>query len=199
MIVRNLTSGRGPVTANQADRLAPAIQVRTTGIDSFGSVATQRGYSSNARRMPSSFTAVFDNSASVVARVFVVGDSDGMIAGKTGATYIQPTRVQGTSVAALQNSFRSAGVLVSGFNYNTTTGSAQFSQNFQFAEADYDKLNITDIFSVEAERNTAQNPNLLTIQFKDPFELDWNSAFLVTVDAGEIVTLTAFIGAASGR
>lgn len=193
MVLRNVSGGRAA-----AERLAPAVQVRNQGIDSFGSVATARGYSTSTRRMPTSFTVTMDNSAGLIG-TYVVGDGSGMVAGKTGATYRQPTSAQGISVAALQNSFKDAPVMIQGINYNTTTGAPQFAQNFVFAEADFDKYVANDIFSNEAERNTQYNPNLLTLQFKDQYELDWNSAFLVTVAAGEVVTLTFFLGAAAGR
>lgn len=199
MTIRNLTASRAVVDGRQAERLTPPVQVSTTGITSFGSVAETRGYSSNSRRMPSSIILVMDNSAGLTPRTYVVGDPDGMVTGKTGATYTQPTRAQGTSVAAIQNSLRSASLLIKGVNYSCTNGPVQFAENFQFADADYDKLQITDIFPTEAERNTAQNPNLLTLSFKEPYELDWNSAFLITAAPGELVTLTFFIGAASGR
>jgi len=197
MVIKNYSGPKSAAT--QATRLAAPIQVRSGALDSFGSVATNRGFSTQTNRMPTSFTVVLDNSAGLVPVVYVIGDPDGMVAGKTGVVYTQPTRAQGTSVAAIRNSLRSAGLMISGINYNTLTGPAQFSQNFQFASADFDQLAISDIFSNEAERNTAQNPNLLTIQFKEQYELDWNSAFLVTADVAEVVTLTFFIGAAANR
>lgn len=182
----------------QAERLAPTIQVRDAGITSFGSVADTSGYSSNARRSPSSITYVMDNTGGAT-RAFIIGDPKGLVAGKTGAAYIQPTGAQGMTVAALQGSYDTMPVLVGGINYNTTTGAAQFAQNFEFAEADINKLWTQNIFSNEAERNTAQNPNLLTLQFRDAYELDSNSAFIITVLADEVVTLTLFISAAAGR
>lgn len=198
MNIRTLTASRAVVDKVQAERLAPPVQVSTNPITSFGSVSEARGYSSNSRRMPTSFTVTMTN-ATAGALEYVVGDPDGMVAGKTGRTFTQPTAAQSITVAALQNSFRSAAVLIKGINYNTTDGTVQFPQAFRFADADYDRVSEIDIFSVEAERNTAQNPNLLTLSFKEPFELDWNSAFLLTVAPGESATLTFFIGAASNR
>jgi len=198
MTIRNLTASRAVVDGRQAERLTPPVQVATTPISSFGSVADSRGYSSNNRRMPSSFTMTMTN-ATAGALEYVVGDPDGMVAGKTGRTFTQPTSAQSNTVAAIQNSLRSAALLIKGINYNTTDGAVQFPQSFRFADGDYDRVSEIDIFSNEAERNTAQNPNLLTISFKEPFELDWNSAFLITVAPGESATVTFFIGAASNR
>lgn len=198
MTIRNLTASRAVVDGRQAERLTPPVQVSTTPISSFGSVAESRGYSTNARRMPTALIYTMTN-AGVTPLEYVIGDPDGMVAGKLGRAFTQPTAVQGTSVAAAQNSLRSAALLIKGVNYASTDGTVQFNQTFQFADADYDRLTLTDIYATEAERNTAQNPNLLTISFKEPFELDWNSAFLITVPAGESVTLTLFIGAASNR
>ena len=198
MTLRNITAGRAVVDGRQAERLTPPVQVSTNPISSFGSVADLRGFSSNSRRMPSSVILTMTN-AGLLPLEYVVGDPDGMVAGKLGRAFTQPNSAQGISVAAVQNSLRSAALLIKGMNYASSNGPLQFAQTFQFADADYDRLSITDIQPTEAERNTAQNPNLLTLNFKEPYELDWNSAFLITVPAGESVTLTFFIGAASNR
>jgi|688.fasta_scaffold225641_3 hypothetical protein len=198
MTLRNITAGRAVVDGRQAERLTPPVQVSTTPITSFGSVADLRGYSSNSRRMPSSLIVTMTN-ATVGTLTYVLGDPDGMVAGKLNRTFTQPTSAQGISVAAVQNSLRSASLLINGMNYSTNNGPVQFAQTFQFVDADYDRANIIDIQPTQAERNTAQNPNLLTLSFKEPYELDWNSAFLINVPAGGTVTLTLFIGAASNR
>lgn len=197
MILRNTTMTRAVVDGRQAERLAPPVQVSTQGITSFGSVADFRGYSSNTRRMPTSFSVTCTN-GTLAPVEYRVGDPDGIVAAKVGRTFTNPTSGSVT-IAALFATLRSASLLIKGVNYNTTDGLVQFNQPFQFADADYDRLNIIDIYPTEAERNTAQNPNLLTLSFKEPFELDWNSTFLITVAPGETATLTFFIGAASGR
>jgi hypothetical protein len=198
MTLRNITAGRAVVDGRQAERLTPPVQVSTTPISSFGSVADMRGFSSNSRRMPSSLIFTITNGTAGVL-TYVIGDPDGMVAGKLGRTFTQPTSAQGITVAAAQNSLRSAALLITGMNYSTNNGATQFSRTFQFVDADYDRANVIDIRPTEAERNTAQNPNLLTLNFKEPFELDWNSAFLIDVPNGGTVTLTLFIGAASNR
>ena len=186
-------------TMQQASRLNPAIQVNTNGISSFGSVAQARGYSSNARRIPSAVTLICDNSAGVAAQLYMIGDPNGMVAAKFGITAIPPTSVTGLTPAAFTASLVGGPLLVTGLNYNSTSGAVQFSQRFQFADADLDRGQLIDLVVPQYVRNTAQDPNLLTLEFGEGFELDWNSGFILSAGIAQRVTITLFVGAAAGR
>ena len=198
MTIRNASAGRSAVS--QASRLDPAIQVNTEGITSFGSVAGSRGFSSNSRRMPSAVVFVLDNSEGEEAELFYVGDGGGIVRGKLGLSEAAPaTSTPGNTVAAVYQSFTNAPIMVSGINYEATDGDSQFSERFQFADADLDRGQLQDIVVPQYIRNTSQNPNLLTLRFDEQFELDWNAGFFINVGAGQRVTLTLMIGSAAGR
>lgn len=197
MTIKPVGTTKSPM--GQASRLSPDIQVNTQGISSFGSVAQARGYSSNARRIPSAVTIICDNSGGAAAVLYMIGDPNGMVAAKFGLTAIPPTAVTGLTPAAFTASLVGGPLLVRGMNYNATSGPVQFSQRFQFADADLDRGQLIDLVVPQYVRNTAQDPNLLTLEFGEGFELDWNSGFILSAGIAQRVTLTLFVGAAAGR
>lgn len=192
-----------PKTVEQARvvaRLTPPPKVRQTPITSFGSVATGRGFVSSVSRMPTSITYVLDNSAAAVGTTYVLGDPNGLVQGALGVTWTQPTSVQGSTVAAAQESYNTMPVTVAGLNYAATSGAVQFGQLLAFCEADANGFFTQSPINInEFLRNDAQNPNLQTCTFQEQYELDANSAFRVAVAAGQIVTMTLLIGGAAGR
>ncbi len=199
MTLRNI-SAKPTRTAQiqQGMRLERQIQVNPNKPTAFGSVANARGYTSNARRAPSSFTAVLTNGTGG-ALEYVIGDPVGAVAGRFGRTFTQPTSVTGTTVAAFQAMFQTMPLLISGFNYFATSGAVQFPQLFRYYSADITSGFDMDVSTPEYQRNTAQNPNLLTLDFGEGFEVDTNTCFGITVAAGQSVTIVGFIGAAMGR
>lgn len=201
LALRSLAAGKGMATKGSVERLQPSIRVRTTPVSSFGTTAESRGFSAQANTMPEAFTVSLVNGTGG-ALVFVIGDPEGIVEGVTqpAVAYSQPTAATGITVAALQRSFGTMPVMIGGFNYSSTSGAAQFGQLFRFATADVDgQSNIKPINMSQFSRNNANNANLLTPVFSSPFQLDNNAAFLVTVAAGQTVSLTAFIAAAGGR
>lgn len=197
MIIRTMGTGaKAPV--QQAQRLSPEIQVATQGISTFGSVAQGRGYSSNSRRAPSSVTINITNATGATAE-YIIGDPNGIVAARTGRVFLQPTTVTGLTPAAFRSMLATMPILVTGFNYNATSGPLQFPQQFQFNEGDIGTNMAQDVNIAEFTRNTSNDPNLLTLQFGEGFRLDSNSAFTIVVLNGQTVNLTAFIGAALGR
>ena len=197
MVIKNITSAKAPV--RQATRLAPDIQVSTKGIDSFGAVANTRGYSSNSRRMPSAFTVVLDNLLGVAPALYMVGDPNGIVASKLGGAYLPATSATGITVAALQASLNQAPVLITGINYRSTSGAVQFDERFDFADGDLDRVQTQGLVVPQYIRNTANDPNLLTLRFDEGFELDWNAGFIISAGIAQRVSLTFMIGAAAGR
>jgi hypothetical protein len=197
MVIRSLTASKAPMV--QATRLAPDIQVNTNGITTFGAVAGARGYSSNARRMPSAVVLTLDNSAGVAKALYKIGDPNGIVASKFSITAAAATSASGLSVAAFTASLNQGPLLVKGINYEATSGLVQFSERFQFGDADLDRGQLIDLVVPQYIRNTSQNPNLLTLDFDEGFELDWNSGFIVEAGIGQLVKVTLMIGAAAGR
>lgn len=198
----SLSSARGGTgTARAVDALADNVRVRTTGLPSFGSVATAAGFKGNLG-LPSSFTVTCDNSGGGAALQYVIGDQLGLIAANlNGAVaYTQPTSSSTGSVAAMQSSFGYAPITVLGINYGATSGATQFGQRFRYAKSDVDgSILAKPVNSPEFQRPTNFNANLLTLEFANQFVLDEKSAFVITVAAGQLVTLTFMVGAASYR
>lgn len=197
MLLRTSSPAKAPV--RQAARLAPDIQVNTNGLGAFGSIAPARGYSSNARRMPGAIVVTLDNTAGVAPALFMIGDPNDMVASKFALVAAAPTAVSGVSVAAFTASLVGGPLLVRGINYEATDGLVQFSERFQFGDADLDRGQLIDLVVPQYVRNTAQNPNLLTLEFGEGFELDWNSGFIISAGIGQLVKCTLMIGAAAGR
>lgn len=200
MTTSGRSGNRSIERARIQQRLAPTPKVRQTPITNFGSVAQARGYQSSTSRMPSSITFTLDNSAGVAVATYVIGDPNGLVQGALGVTWTQPTTVQGSTVAAVQESFSTMPVLVKGINYASTSGAVQFSQLFAFCEADVNGFfNRSPININEFLRNDAQNPNLQTATFDDPWELDANSGFQIVAGIAQLVTVTLILGGAAGR
>lgn len=198
MVLRTMGSGASKAPVQQAARLAPEIQVSTTPISTFGSVAQGRGYSSNSRRAPSSVSVNYTN-ASGAQTELVIGDTAGLVAARTGRAFVQPTTVTGITPAAFVAMLSTMPLLVTGVNYSATAGPTQFPLRFQFNEADISNNYAQDVNINEYVRNTSNDPNLLTLQWGEGFRLDTNSAFTLLVANGQTVSLTFFIGAAYGR
>lgn len=204
MILTTRTYGRGtPIAQAQNQRVRemvrPAPMVRQTGITAFGSVQQAAGFNPNVNRLPSSFTALITN-ATGGTLTYVVGDPAGMVAAQTGIAFTALTGVGSGTVASLNQSFGFAPVLVMGVNYSATSGATQFPLQFRFISADFNgQFDAQPIILNEAIRNTAQNANLLTVQFPTPYRLDWNGCFALTVATGQSVQATFFVEAADNR
>lgn len=198
----SLSSARGGTNVMRAvDSLADNTRVRATGLPSFGSVANAPGFKGNLG-LPSSFSVTLDNSGGGAALQYVIGDQLGLIAANlNGAVaYTQPTSSSTGSVAAMQASFGFAPVTILGINYGATSGATQFGQRFRYAKSDVDGAVLAKpVNTPEFQRPTNFNANLLTLEFANQFVLDEKSAFVITVAAGQLVTLTFMVGAASYR
>lgn len=198
----SLSSARGGTnTARAVESLADTTRVRSTGISSYGSVANAPGFKGNLG-LPSSVTVTMDNSGGGAALQYVIGDQMGLIAANlNGAVaYTQPTSSSTGSVAAMQASFGFAPITVLGIVYNATSGATQFPQRFRYAKSDIDGgILAKPVNTPEFQRPTNFNANQLVLEFANQFVLDEKSAFVLTVAAGQLVSLTLMVGAASYR
>lgn len=143
---------------------------------------------------PPKLTAVtyeLDNTADADnAKIFVVGDPTGMIREVKEGTIALPTKVQGkTGLVAPHLAFlQTNAIKFNRINYKTSSDTNQFSESFEHVTINVGGVtNTTPIPMGIAETNTQQNPLLQTI--RGEFDVDVNSAFLVTVLGGEKVTL----------
>lgn len=143
---------------------------------------------------PPKLTAItyeLDNTADADnAKVFIIGDPTGMIREVKGGTIALPDKVQGKAglVAPHLAFLQTNAIKYNRINYKTSSDTNQFSESFEHVTVNVGGVsNTTPIPMGIAETNTQQNPHLQTI--KGEFDVDVNSGFLVTVLAGEKVTL----------
>ena len=137
----------------------------------------------------SAFTLVLDNAtaAAVNYRMF---DNDGVVeaigSAMTAATSgtITPTALDATTSATP--------IVMSGFNYQTSSDSSQFAETFDIVRGSIDgRIVKHPNIIAKAKRNTQYQDTLLTID--ERFVVDGQTAVEVTVLAGEKVTLTFFV------
>ena len=137
----------------------------------------------------SAFTLVLDNAtaAAVNYRMF---DNDGVVeaigSAMTAATSgtITPTALDATTSATP--------IVMSGFNYQTSSDSSQFAETFDIVRGSIDgRIVKHPNIIAKANRNTQYQDTLLTID--ERFVVDGQTAVEVTVLAGEKVTLTFFV------
>jgi len=187
-----------PAAAAQAD-LMPSVTQASGQIQSLGSVGQAQG--ANAMAGIATTFSVQLTSASGADKIFVIGDPDGLCASilDPTAAWAQPDAAS-VGVAALQASFRSGAVALSGVNYKVTTSSGQFSNPFNFYAADIMGNSATAPLPIAtSQRNNQFNDKLLTIEFPQMYMLKWNTCFTITVTDGEDVYLDFFLKAVANR
>lgn len=187
-------------SARAVSKLDPTIKVRNTPITNFGAVARAEGQGPSTG-MPTSLTLVLDNSAGVAAKLYRIGDPDSWIlpaAGFTGA--VDADRTNGIPALAFGKAMAQAPMTVQAINYRSTSGAVQFAETFMYITADVDGSSTTKPVNVsQYQRNTAQDPNLMTLEFDNQFTLDWNRAFVISAGIGQLVSVTLMFGAAGYR
>ena len=157
-------------------------------VQSIGAVDYRSGFSGGKDRLPGDITVTFDNVAGPGAKIFRFGDAYGLVAGATGATYVKPT-IKNSNFDAVMAAMAVNPRTYKSLNYRIITGTpAQFSEKFQFADADEDgSLQLIPINMGSAQRNTQQNDKILTLGVD--FFMDGSNAILLTVPAGVLVEI----------
>lgn len=193
-------SSQSVVQSRAVSKLDPTVKVRSTGITNFGAVAKAEGQGPSTG-MPTSLSLVLDNSAGVAVKLYRIGDPDGWILPAGGfAGAVDADRTNGISAIAFGRAVGQAPMTVQAINYRATSGAVQFSQPFFYITADVDASATKKPVNVsQYQRNTAQDPNLMTLEFDNQFTMDWNRAFVITAGIGQIVTVTLMFGAAGYR
>lgn len=139
------------------------------------------------------FTVTLDNSGGSAAANYIIGDYSKLIRTLKGGTIVEPDSctvgATSTAVSAMNFSFAGSPIVVGSVNYKVTSSANQFNNNLQEIMADIDgTLNISQIVTAAAERNTAFNSKLLTL--KTNIILSNFRALYLVVNAGETVELT---------
>lgn len=143
------------------------------------------------------FTLILDNSGGGTPTLFRLFDADGINDAISGAAGVPAT--SGTiAPSVITETTKSAPIMITGFNYQTTVAAAQFGNALNVVKGEINgtqaqRPNIT----AKAKRNTQFDPLLLTID--EPVFIDSKTAIELTVSAGETVILTFFVEAVCNR
>lgn len=138
----------------------------------------------------SAFTVTMSNTTStaVTYRLFDAAGLVSSVAGGTRDTTYTPT----VAKDALNKTLYSNPIMLSGFNYQVSSDNSQFAQNFDILRCSIDGRQVTHPNIInKARRNTQFDSKLLTIQ--ERVVVDAQTAFDITVNPAETVTLTFFV------
>lgn len=139
----------------------------------------------------SAFSLKCTSNVSVAKTTFRLFDADAVVsaiqAGAVSATTsgtITPSAITSTTVANP--------IVVSGFNYQTSSSSSQFAESFDILRGSIDGRIVKHPNVIaKAKRNTQFDSLLLTID--ERFIIDSQTAIEVSVVASEEITLTFFV------
>lgn len=184
---------------NTVAKLSPGVQSLNNPVSNMGSVSKINVPVGNPSALGSFRVAL--TSASGAAKNFIIGDPSGLLSSLKGGTNAAPDSwTGGITVAAAQATFAYAPVAIKSINYQVTASSAQFANTFQYLIGDIDgSFRFENIPVNAAQRNTAYNDKLLTIEFEQPLVLSWNRALFLNVNDGEDVYLEFTPCAAANR
>ena len=139
----------------------------------------------------SAFSLEYTNSVSAVTQTARFFDADQVVSAIQGGTVsattsgtITPSAITSTTVANP--------IVVSGFNYQTSSSSSQFAESFDILRGSIDGRIVKHPNVIaKAKRNTQFDSLLLTID--ERFIIDSQTAIEVSVIASEEITLTFFV------
>lgn len=141
--------------------------------------------------VPTTLTYTLNNSAGMTAVNYMIGDAIGVIAAGADLTVSNPSLANGLAglVAPQKAGFQSRPVVIRTINYKTSSDATQFDQVFRAYVGNLaGEVVPKNIYPSAAERNTAENTLLLTLQGE--WALSDLSGLYITVLAGETVSLT---------
>tara|TARA_R110000824_G_scaffold252237_2_gene440992 strand:+ start:485 stop:958 length:474 start_codon:yes stop_codon:yes gene_type:complete len=142
----------------------------------------------------SAFSMTLNNLTNTLVKQFRMFDIDlvlnsinGSLA-KASATTLETANAN----SALANTTNACPIVVSGFNYQTTTDAGQFAQTFDISRGSIDGRVVKHPNIIaKAKRNTQYDSKLLTID--ERFVIDSQTGIEVNVQASEKVILTFFV------
>lgn len=176
--------------------IGPKVKGDMAPVQSVGNVYDV-GDAIQSSPMITSIDFTLDNSGGGVAKNYLIFDGFGFFAANSGASVNAPDSAS-SSVPAIKAMSQFSPMLISGFNYEVTVSTAQFqnalSHTFGDATGSSDKA---PVLVNQAKRNNQFNSKLLT--FEGAWYIDGFRGFFLTVNAGETVLLSFFIGAAYNR
>ena len=142
---------------------------------------------------PEVITFALDNSAGGTAKNYKLFDPLALVAAQLAGTWNDADSTSAGSVAALKEAVKVRPLILKGFNYRITTGSAsQFSNPFKYHRAGIDGSYMAKpIFVSQAIRNTQQNDKVLTIH--QNLLMDADAALTIVVAPGTTVNIEFFV------
>lgn len=138
----------------------------------------------------SAFTVTIGNATtgSVSYRLFDATTIVDAVTGVTKNSGYTPTIAK----AALEATTYGNPIVLSGFNYQVSSDNSQFANNFDIIRCSIDGRQVTHPNIIQkARRNTQFDSKLLTIQ--ERVVVDSQTAFDITINPSETVTLTFFV------
>lgn len=176
-------------------QVAVGKQVSLEDIATIGAVANRGQVGSFGDMTPETLTLTYANSTSTPVNLLIF-DPEGMVeALNSGTTYVKPSSwSSGLTNAVTNKFFANRPVLLKGFNYRVTTGTAaQFDNAVKYWKVSPDggifqkPLNIG-----QYQRNTQQNTLIQTV--KAGIMIDQFSAVSVIVGANTTISWDLYIG-----
>ena len=138
----------------------------------------------------SAFSLVLNNQATGSNTSYRMFDNDAVIAAISGA--MDPADSGTITPAAINATTSATPVVMSGFNYQTSSDASQFAEFFDIVRGSIDgRIVKHPNIIAKAKRNTQYDALLLTID--ERFVIDGQSGIEVNVLASEKVTMTFFV------
>lgn len=185
-----------------ASKLAPSVKV-TTGQARNVNGVTFIGAQESLAGAPSSFTVTMNNTSGGDLTYIVGQDANGLVVGAFNSaftfTFTQPTGWTGNSVAAAQQSFRSAPVLVKRLLFEVSTAT-NLNQPVNYVRADLNGA----LASIPVNLREGATPmdyisTRLILDFAVPFALNERSGFTFRVPNTTSTVVTFGVEAAANR
>lgn len=178
--------------------LNPAPSIVEGTPTSFGSVVETGGYSNTVADGPSAIVITYANATGAAVNLGIGANTQ--IAAASSLTITNPATVAGSTWAAFEQMLTSRELLVAGLNINATSGPTQFSNPFKYWVIDGGGGgNFKNIPLFAYQRNTQQDPNLMTTRFDKPYLLKWNRGFVWTVANGQTVQIALLLQATTNN
>lgn len=170
-------------------------QVNSESIATIGAVANRGQVGSLGDMMPETLTATYANTTSTPVNLLVF-DPEGLIdALNAGTTYVSPSSwSSGLTNSVVNKLFANRPVIMSGFNYRVTTGTAaQFDNAVKYNKGMVDGTTFGKPLNIgQYQRNTQQNTLIQTVKVR--FQIDQFSGLSVVVGANTTIALDFYIG-----
>lgn len=192
--IRTVVSPLQPVSA--AEIAAPKLVENFDRPTSLGSVAQVAPTSLGVVK---TITFTLNNTGMATVN-YIIGDALGLVSEVGGLTVSNPTLTNGSSgqSSIIKSGFQTGRFVITAMNVKASVSASAFNANFRRVAALEDGTFISKpIVFAQYERNTAQDPKLLTLDGLD-IMLSKNEAFVLPVAAGERLDLTVTIGAYQG-